>query len=160
MEKKKYDFSTVRFLVTDVDGVLTDGGVYMNESGEIMKKFSIYDGLGIKLILEKGIKFAVISSSFSNAIVQRLKKLGINDDVYVGVSNKLEVLKSLSETYDIPLECFLYIGDDLVDIPCLENVGFPIAVKNSVKKVKEKAIYITETSGGKGAVREICDMLV
>lgn len=149
----------VKLLAIDVDGVLTDGGLYYTESGEEFKKFNIKDGLGLRRVLEAGIEVAFISANHSRSTLHRAKKLGIVHAL-IGISNKLDALQNLCRTLNVPLDQIAYIGDDLVDLPILEMVGVPIAVADAVTAVQEVAVYVTQKSGGNGAVREVCDRLV
>lgn len=149
----------VKLLAIDVDGVLTDGGLYYTESGEEFKKFNIKDGLGLRRVLDAGIEVAFISANHSRSTLHRAKKLGIVH-VLIGVSNKLSVLQELCRSLNLSLDQVAYIGDDLVDLPILESVGVAIAVADAVSAVQEVADYVTQKSGGNGAVREVCDRLV
>lgn len=148
-----------KLLALDVDGVMTDGGVYISDGGLEYKKFSIRDGLGLKLILEKGVKVAIISSSKSRAVEFRAKSLGI-DEIHIGVDDKLSVLHHIVNKYKLTFSDVIFIGDDLVDIKCMESVGIPVTVKNGHQRVKEKSVYVTKNRGGDGAVREICDLIL
>lgn len=148
----------VKLFAIDVDGVLTDGGLYYTESGEELKKFNIKDGLGLRRVLEAGIEVAFISANHSRSTLHRAKKLGIVHAL-IGVSNKLDVLQDLCKSLNLSLAEVAYIGDDLVDIPILERVGVPIAVADAVPAVQAIAVYITQKTGGNGAVREVCDRL-
>jgi 3-deoxy-D-manno-octulosonate 8-phosphate phosphatase (KDO 8-P phosphatase) len=151
--------SKVKLLALDVDGVLTDGGLYYTETGEELKKFNVKDGLGLKLLLQAGIEVAIITASTSTSVVHRAKKLGINY-TFIGVENKLSVLENLCQQLNIALEQVAYMGDDLNDIPVLKAVGCPLTVADAMQANKLLAIYVTKLFGGKGAVREICDRLL
>ncbi|MEH2256943.1 KdsC family phosphatase [Nostoc sp.] len=148
--------SQVKLLALDVDGVLTDGGLYYTDSGEEFKKFNVKDGLGMKLLMQGGINIAIITASTSTSVNHRAKKLGINY-TFIGVENKLNVLENLCQKLNITLEQVAYMGDDLNDIPVLQAVGCPLTVADAMSINKSSAIYVTELAGGKGAVREICD---
>jgi 3-deoxy-D-manno-octulosonate 8-phosphate phosphatase (KDO 8-P phosphatase) len=151
--------SQVKLLALDVDGVLTDGGLYYTDSGEEFKKFNVKDGLGLKLLMQAGIDIAIITASTSTSVIHRAKKLGINH-TFIGVENKLNVLENLCHKLNITLEQVAYIGDDLNDIPVLQAVGCPLTVADAMSINKSSVIYVTELAGGKGAVREICDRLL
>jgi 3-deoxy-D-manno-octulosonate 8-phosphate phosphatase (KDO 8-P phosphatase) len=151
--------SQVKLLALDVDGVLTDGGLYYTDTGEELKKFNVKDGLGLKLLMQAGIDVAIITASTSTSVVHRAKKLGINY-TFIGVENKLSVLEKLCQQLNITLEQVAYMGDDLNDIPVLKAVGCPLTVADAMSANKSSAIYITELFGGQGAVREICDRLL
>ncbi|MBW4613046.1 MAG: HAD-IIIA family hydrolase [Desmonostoc vinosum HA7617-LM4] len=152
-------FSQVKLLALDVDGVLTDGGLYYTDAGEELKKFNVKDGLGLKLLMQAGIDVAIITASTSTSVLHRAKKLGINY-TFIGVENKLSVLENLCQKLNISLEQVAYMGDDLNDIPILQMVGCPLTVADAMSANKAHAIYITELAGGQGAVREICDRLL
>jgi 3-deoxy-D-manno-octulosonate 8-phosphate phosphatase (KDO 8-P phosphatase) len=148
----------VKLLALDVDGVLTDGGLYYTETGEEMKKFNIKDGQGLVSLMQTGINVAIISSNSSLATVHRAKKLGI-EHVYIGVTDKLEILQNLCEKLTITLSQVAYIGDDIGDLTVLSAVGCPITVADAVPEVQQRSLYITKLSGGMGAVREVCNLL-
>ncbi len=151
--------SQVKLLALDVDGVLTDGGLYYSTSGEELKKFNVKDGLGIKLVMQAGIEVAIISASDSAATLHRAKKLGIKR-VFVGMENKLPTLKQICEELNFSLAQVAYIGDDLTDLPILQSVGCPITVADAIAENKAQAVYVTELPGGQGCVREVCDRLL
>ncbi|MBO3457608.1 HAD-IIIA family hydrolase [Aetokthonos hydrillicola Thurmond2011] len=151
--------SQVKLLALDVDGVLTDGGLYYTESGEELKKFNVKDGLGIKLVMQAGIEVAVITTSTSVAVVHRAKKLGIKH-TFIGIEDKLTVLKKLCEDLNLSLAQVAYVGDDIVDLPVMQAVGCPITVGDAMPQNQACALYVTKLTGGHGCVREICDILV
>ena len=151
--------SQVKLLALDVDGVLTDGGLYYTETGEELKKFNVKDGLGIKLLMRSGIEVAIISVNSSSATIHRAKKLGIQH-CFVGIEDKLVILQNLCETLDISLEQVAYVGDDLTDIPVLQSIGCPVTVADAIPENLKYSIYTTKMPGGKGAVREICELLL
>jgi 3-deoxy-D-manno-octulosonate 8-phosphate phosphatase (KDO 8-P phosphatase) len=153
------DFPRVKLLALDVDGVLTDGGLYCTESGEEIKKFNVKDGLGLKQLMASGIEVALISASSSQATLHRAKKLGITH-VFTGVDDKLATLKTLCQMLKLELRDVAYMGDDRVDIPVLGVVGLPITVADAIAEAKACAVYITEKGGGQGAVREVCDLIL
>lgn len=152
-------FQAVRLVALDIDGVLSDGTVSLDESGGQRRVFDIKDGLGVVRLVESGRRVVVISSSASTAGVARLERLGVNP-VHVGVKNKLEILVALVEEAGLSMTDVAYMGDDLPDIACLEAVGVPTAPADAVVAVKEKVSYITTTPGGRGAVRELSDLIV
>lgn len=155
----RFRLSKVKLLALDVDGVLTDGGLYYTENGEELKKFNVKDGLGLKLIIQAGITVAIITASAANATRHRAKKLGI-PHVFVGVENKFSVLQQLCQELGFDLSQVAYIGDDLNDLPIMESVGCPITVADAMPENQEKAIYVTRMAGGRGAVREMCELLL
>ncbi len=159
MSSSKVHFSQVKLLALDVDGILTDGGLYYTESGEVCKKFNVKDGKGIALLIQSGIEVAIISANDSNATLHRAKKLGINN-CFIGVKDKLAVLNNLCDRLNLSLDRVAYMGDDLNDLPVLKAVGFPITVADAIPENKVNSVYVTELSGGQGAVREVCNLLL
>lgn len=151
--------SRVKLLALDVDGVLTDGGLYYTESGEELKKFNVKDGLGIKLLMRSGVEVAIISANSSSATVHRAKNLGIKN-CFIGIENKLDVLNELCDRLNISLEQVAYVGDDLTDIPILQSIGCPMTVADAIAENLKHVIYVTKTPGGKGAIREVCSLIL
>lgn len=148
----------LKLLITDIDGVLTDGSLYYTKEGETIKSFNVLDGLGIKALQRLGIRLAVISGRDSEALITRLKELEI-EDIFTGRHKKTEVYETLKQKYNLRDEECGFIGDDVVDIPVMERVGFPVAVRNAVREVKKVAVYVTTKEGGKGAFREVVDLI-
>ncbi len=148
----------LKLLITDIDGVLTNGELYYTKEGETIKSFNVLDGLGIKTIQKLGIRLAVISGRDSEALIKRLKELEI-EDIFTGKHKKMDVYEALKRKYNLKDEECGFIGDDIVDIPVMEKVGFPIAVRNAIEEVKKVAVYVTMNEGGKGAFREVADLI-
>ena len=159
MNNSPPNFSQIKLLALDVDGILTDGGLYYTESGEVCKKFNVKDGKGIALLIQSGIEVAIISANDSNATLYRAKKLGIVN-CFIGVKDKLSVLENLCQQLDLSLSQVAYMGDDLNDLPVLKAVGFPITVADAIAENKQNSIYVTELAGGQGAVREVCNLVL
>jgi 3-deoxy-D-manno-octulosonate 8-phosphate phosphatase (KDO 8-P phosphatase) len=151
--------SKVEMLALDVDGTLTDGSLYYSDSGEELKKFNVKDGQGLKTLMQAGVTVAIISASSSTSILHRAKKLGV-PHVFIGIEDKLAVLQSLCELLGIDLSQIAYAGDDVNDLTAMQAVACPFTVADAAPENKECAIYITQRSGGDGAVREICDLLM
>lgn len=151
--------NSIKLLVLDVDGVLTDGRLLYTGTGEFAKSFHVHDGLGIKRLLQSNVRVAIISARESKATAIRAEELGIND-VFLGIENKWEQLKQLCSQYAIPLTEVAYMGDDLPDLHCMKQVGLPIAPANATPAIKAIAKLVTEKKGGKGAVREAADYLL
>lgn len=149
----------IRALVLDVDGVLTDGGMYYGPQGEGLKRFNVKDGLGIRRVREAGIAVAFLSGENSEITRRRAEKLKV-EDVFVGIEDKLATLKEFLAAKKIPLADTAYIGDDLPDLPVLEAVGLPIAVADAVPEVLKAAAWVTTRKGGDAAVREVCDRIL
>jgi 3-deoxy-D-manno-octulosonate 8-phosphate phosphatase (KDO 8-P phosphatase) len=140
-------------LVLDVDGVLTDGGLYYDQEGNILKRFNVQDGLGIKLAQQAGLAVGVISGLDSKAVATRVRELGI-EYYYPGHHHKIPVLRTMSEQSGIAFEEMAYVGDDWVDVGPMEVVGLPMAVANAQPEIKSLALWTSEAPGGQGAVRE------
>jgi len=150
---------SIRLLALDVDGVLTDGGVYVLEDGTEFRRFDIKDGLGLKRVMEAGFEVAIISASFSRPVIHRAQTLGIKQ-VHLGIANKLQKLGEICKNLGIELSEVAYMGDDLADLPMLEEVGLFLAPSDAFNLIKNKAAYVTSALGGKGSVREVCELLL
>ncbi|TDL78972.1 KdsC family phosphatase [Peribacillus frigoritolerans] len=149
----------IKLIVLDVDGVLTDGRLFIGSDGEEYKAFHTQDGMGISLAHYAGIKTAIITGRKSEAVTKRAKELSISY-VYQGIHEKMEVLEEIVKELNIDLSEVCYVGDDINDLPILQNVGFPAAPNNAVKIVKENVQYTAKLNGGEGAVREIIDSIL
>jgi len=143
----------VKLLVLDVDGVLTDGGLYYGPDGAAMKRFDVQDGLGIKLAQSAGIVVAVISGLDSPAVAARVKDLGIAD-YHAGHHAKISLVQGICDKYGLGLDEAAFLGDDWVDAGPLGVVGLPMAVANAQPEVLQRAAWVSTRSGGHGAVRE------
>jgi 3-deoxy-D-manno-octulosonate 8-phosphate phosphatase (KDO 8-P phosphatase) len=146
-------------LSLDVDGVLTDGGLYYADDGSQLRKFNVKDGMGMKLARKAGVEVCIVTASQTAAIHHRGEVLGI-PHVFVGVDDKLATLKGLCETLGIAPAQVAHMGDDLNDLPLMEMVGLTITVADAVDAVLENVDYVTRRKGGDGAVREICDLVL
>jgi 3-deoxy-D-manno-octulosonate 8-phosphate phosphatase (KDO 8-P phosphatase) len=149
----------VRLLCVDVDGVLTDAGMYYGPDGEVLKKFNTRDGMGLERVRQAGILVAIISGEDSAIVHARATKLKI-DDVFCGAKNKRQAIDALCEKHRLELDEVAFIGDDVNDLPALECVGLACAVADAVEPVKAVAHYVAHKRGGDGAVREICEVLI
>ncbi len=148
----------VRLLALDVDGVLTDNGVYIGASqGERieLKRFDIQDGLGLALLRGTGIRVAIVSGRVSDATALRAAELRIDDVIQDAGARKVPALAALIEKHGIAWDEVAFVGDDLADVPVMQRAGLPIAVANAVPEMKAIAAYVTEAAGGRGAVREV-----
>ena len=159
MENLKGRALKIKWCIFDVDGVLTDGKIIYDSEGNELKQFNVKDGLGINLLHKAGIKTAIITSRSSSVVQKRALELGITE-VIQNAKNKLEAYGYLKEKYNIADEEILYIGDDLVDIPVLKRVGFPVCVKDAVNELKDLVSYVTRKKGGEGTVREIAELIL
>jgi len=149
----------VELLVLDVDGTLTDGSIILDAEGKESKRFSVYDGMGMRLLREGGLRVAVLSARSAGAVDARMRQLKI-DCVVQGADNKaIGIQRVLDETGVAP-ERAAMMGDDLVDLPAMVRVGFAIAVGNAAAEVKQHADFTTQACGGEGAVREACEYLL
>jgi len=150
---------TIKLLSLDVDGVMTDGGLYYTDDGVQFRKFNVKDGLGVKRAIQAGVAVCIISASKQKSTYQRAEHLGI-PHVRTGAEDKLAALNEIVAELDIDLHEVAHVGDDLTDVALMVHVGLPIAVADAVDEAVAAARYVTQKPGGKGAVREICDMLV
>ena len=149
----------IRLVATDVDGVLTDGGLYYSDSGEQVKKFNVWDGLGLVLLKRAGLVTAIITMDQTSLVNIRAAKLGISE-IHQGVRDKLAVLKELASKYGIEFEEIAYVGDDVPDLPALRAVGFSAAPANARDPVRKTVRYVCKARGGEGAVREVADLIL
>jgi 3-deoxy-D-manno-octulosonate 8-phosphate phosphatase (KDO 8-P phosphatase) len=149
----------VRLIAFDVDGVFTDGRFYLSDDGIESKAFNTQDGFGIRQLIRAGIAVAVISGRKSAAVEQRMTELGV-PHVVQGCGDKVAALDSITEELDITAHECAYVGDDIPDLPLLSHVGVSFAVANAVEQLRGKCDYTTSASGGFGAVREICELVL
>jgi 3-deoxy-D-manno-octulosonate 8-phosphate phosphatase (KDO 8-P phosphatase) len=151
--------SRVRMLILDVDGVLTDGGIILDNEGNELKAFHVRDGHGLKMLTRAGTKVALITGRYSKVVERRAHELGIIE-VYQRCHIKSVAYEHLVEKFGLADEEVAYIGDDIVDLPILRRVGLPVAVADATDETKAAAVHITRSRGGRGAVREICELLL
>jgi len=150
----------IKLLILDVDGVMTDGGMYFAESGEQMKKFNTKDGMAIIHLTRNDFQVAIISSGFKGeAVKKRAEMLGIQN-CYVGRDSKLEVLKNMCNELSISLEEVAIIGDDINDLEVMRNVGLSFSPKDAVSAVKQQVDVVLSKRGGEGCVREMIDQFI
>ena len=149
----------IRLLAFDVDGVLTDGRIYISDKGEECKAYNIRDGLGMKLLQKCGIKLALISGRTSRSVEARAQDIGVAL-LYQGVDDKVAVLEALMQELDLRAEQCGFMGDDLVDLPAMRCAGFSLSVADAPALVRERAHYVTRSTGGHGAVREACEFIM
>jgi len=146
-------------LVLDVDGVLTDGTILFDEAGGRYRSFHIQDGLGVTMWRSIGREAAILTSKRSDAVKARAKMLGI-DLIEEGCEDKLPGLQRLFSAAQVSKEQVAYLGDDLLDVAVMKQVGYPMAVANAVEEIKKIARYVTACTGGHGAVREAIEHLI
>jgi 3-deoxy-D-manno-octulosonate 8-phosphate phosphatase (KDO 8-P phosphatase) len=143
----------IRALVLDVDGVLTDGGLYYDADGNVTKRFNVQDGLGIKLAQAAGVEVAVITGLSHKAVESRVRELGISE-YHHGHTDKLPLLEKVRDSLGLEFAEMAYLGDDWVDAEAMRAVGLPMAVSNAQPEVLEIAAWVSSVPGGSGAVRE------
>jgi 3-deoxy-D-manno-octulosonate 8-phosphate phosphatase (KDO 8-P phosphatase) len=152
-------WAQVRLLGVDIDGVLTDGGVWWDSNGGVSRRFDIKDGLGLVRFREAGGVVVVISSSPSQVGLERLSALGITE-IFTGVADKATPLAEAMTRHNVSRGEAAYMGDDLPDLACFELVGLALAPADAIADVSRRADYVTNAAGGRGAVREVCDLIV
>ncbi len=160
MEQSLIDkIKKIKVLLLDVDGVLTDGRIIYDSHGRDLKFFDVHDGMGVYLLKKSGIPAVIITAKGSRAIKPRAKDMQI-DIVFEDVSPKTSVLKKICGIYKVTPEELCFIADDLVDLCLIKVVGFPVAVANAAQEIKNAAVFVTTKSGGRGAVRELAELIL
>ncbi|BCR05492.1 haloacid dehalogenase [Desulfuromonas versatilis] len=149
----------IKLLLLDVDGVMTDGRIIYDANGVETKAFDVKDGHGLKLIQRVGIRVGIITGRESTVVNRRAEELGI-EILYQGAKDKLVPYREILETLGIGDREVAYVGDDVVDLPILRRVGFAATVADAVEEVKSCVHYVTSRPGGRGAVRELCDLIL
>jgi 3-deoxy-D-manno-octulosonate 8-phosphate phosphatase (KDO 8-P phosphatase) len=151
--------SRIRLLVLDVDGVLTDGGLFVSASGEEAKRFHVHDGLALVAARKAGLQIAILSSRASAAVTRRMTELGVGE-VHQGVTDKAGALDALRERLGLAVGEVAMMGDDLPDLPAMARAGLALAPANAAAEVKRTAHWVARRRGGDGAVREAVEMLL
>ena len=151
--------SRIRLVVFDVDGVLTDGSLYIGDDGQEYKAFHSRDGHGIKMLLGHGVEIAVITGRTSRVVEHRMKNLGISH-VYQGKLEKLPAFLELTQKLGVAVEQTAYVGDDVVDLPVMRRVGLAIAVQDAHPLVRKHSHWQTPNPGGRGAARDVCELIM
>jgi len=149
----------LRLVTFDVDGVLTDGGLYLSDSGEEFKRFNSLDGHGLKMLKASGVELAIITGRTSRCVEQRARNLGITR-LYQGVEDKLAVMQSLLAELKLAPEAAAFMGDDVVDLPAMMRVGLALSVPAAPQIVRDHAHYVSQREAGYGAVREVCELIL
>ena len=149
----------VKLLIMDVDGVLTDGRIFITASGEELKAFNTLDGHGLKMLQSTGVQLAIITGRAAPGVAHRARGLGI-DHYYEGVHDKRAVFAELLQKTGLTADECAYIGDDVVDLPVMSRVGFAVAVPDAPSFVRQHAHFVTGCGGGNGAVRELCELIL
>jgi len=158
-EELKIRFRKVKLLLLDVDGVLTDGRIIYDSSGKDSKSFDVHDGLGVYCLHKFGINTILITAKKSKAIFPRAKDMHVAE-VFADIFPKTGVLDKILKKYRVAADEICFIGDDLVDLSLMLKIGLPIAPKNAAGDIKEAAVYITDCRGGRGAVREVAELIL
>lgn len=149
----------LRLAIFDVDGVLTDGRLYLLPDGQELKVFDARDGLGLKQLMKSGVQVAIISGRSSSVVEERIRSLGI-EHLYQGHEEKLSVFEQLLQKASVSASQVAFTGDDVLDIPVMEAAGIGFAVADAHPAVRRIADHVTANRGGRGAVREICDLVM
>ena len=149
----------IKLFITDVDGVLTDGGMYYTETGDEFKKFNTRDGGGLFLLQLVGIKTVIVTSEDTKIVQRRAQKLQV-DALFQGTKNKLLALGELLKRYDLEKHEVAFVGDDINDLLIMKEVGFSIAVADATREVKRIADHVLHSKGGQGAVREAAELIL
>ncbi|TPH17778.1 3-deoxy-manno-octulosonate-8-phosphatase KdsC [Litorilituus lipolyticus] len=155
LEKAKH----IKLLVCDVDGVFSDGRIYLGNQGEELKAFHTKDGFGVKALGASGVQVAIITGRTSAIVENRMKALNVAH-IIQGQEDKLPALITLAQQLNINMSNIAYIGDDMPDLPCIEHVGLGVSVSDAHPLVLNGADFTTFTRGGFGAVREVCDLIM
>lgn len=158
-EDLKQKLKKIRIFVMDVDGTMTDGSMYYSQNGEELKRFFVRDGMGIILLQKAGIKTALLTSEDSDIAKKRGEKLKI-DSIITGSKNKTRELKQLVEDFNLEMENVAYMGDDVNDLHAMKLAGFSACPSDAVESVKSISDYASVYPGGRGAVREICELIL
>jgi 3-deoxy-D-manno-octulosonate 8-phosphate phosphatase (KDO 8-P phosphatase) len=149
----------IKLLILDVDGVMTDGRIIIDDAGLESKQFDVRDGHGLKILMRCGIDVVLLTGRKSRVVDHRAADLGIKE-VHQGIWNKREIFDEILKRRKLSPEETAYVGDDVVDIPILKQVGFGVAVADACREATGVADYVTERPGGRGAVREVCEMIL
>ncbi len=149
----------IRLLTCDVDGVLTDGSIFIGDDGHELKAFSVLDGVGLKMLMRAGVTVAWITGSNAPAVAHRARALGVHR-ILQGAEDKLTPWEALRSELGLPAAACAHIGDDLPDVPVFARCGFAVTVPHAPVVVRAQAHWVTARDGGKGAVRELCELIL
>jgi len=152
-------FQDIRIVLTDVDGVLTDGGMYYSSKGDTMKKFHVRDGMAVNMLKKHNIPTIIVTKEKSPIIIQWAKKMNVKK-IFDGVLDKKKILKKICKEFDVKSSNIVYIGDDVNDMALLKNVGISVSPADAWKNTKQIVDYVSEKHGGKGVLREISDLIL
>jgi 3-deoxy-D-manno-octulosonate 8-phosphate phosphatase (KDO 8-P phosphatase) len=151
--------ANIRLLIFDVDGVLTDGSLYIGDDGQEYKAFNSKDGLGMKQLQQSGVEIAIITARRSNVVKLRMESLGIKH-LFQGQQEKLPAFEALRKRLGLTYEQVAYVGDDVIDLPVMRKIGLAVAVADAHVLVKQHAHWQTTAEGGRAAGREVCEMIM
>ncbi len=149
----------IKLIVFDVDGVMTDGSLYLCDDGQEYKAFNSHDGLGMKMLKSSGVEMAIITGRTSNVVVKRAENTGVAH-FYQGVEDKLEALEHLAQKLGLELSQCAFMGDDVLDLPPMRRSGLSLTVPAAPPLVKQHAHYVTTREGGRGAIREVVELIM
>jgi len=158
-EEIKAKAAKIKLLLLDVDGVLTDGRIIYDSRGRDSKFFDVHDGLGVYVLHKSGIKTVLITAKSSKTIGPRAKDMHVCE-VFADIFPKTAVLEKILKDYKVTLDEVCFVGDDLVDLSLMKKVGLPVAVANAASEIKEAASFVTSKAGGRGAVREVAELIL
>jgi len=159
MKSKFSQCKRIRFILTDVDGVLTDGGRYFSSSGEKMKRFHVRDGMAVNILLKNQIHTIIVTKEKSSIVKNWSDEMNVKE-TFMGVKNKTSVIPKICKKYNVKLTEIAFIGDDVNDLELLEKVGFSAAPSDTVPLVKDSVNYVCTKSGGNGAFRELAELIL
>jgi 3-deoxy-D-manno-octulosonate 8-phosphate phosphatase (KDO 8-P phosphatase) len=151
--------SQIKLLICDVDGVFSDGLIYMGNHGEELKTFHTRDGYGVKALMHAGVEIAIITGRQSAIVENRMTALGISL-IYQGQDDKLKAYSDICQRLSVSPQQTGYVGDDMIDWPVMAKVALKVCVADGHPLLAQKANYVTKTAGGRGAVREVCDLIL
>lgn len=149
----------IKLVLTDVDGVLTDGGMYYSKDGEFLKKFNTRDAMGMELLLDFDIKTIMLTRENSSVVKARAKKIKVSE-LYSGILDKKQFLKKVLKKYNVKTNQVAYIGDDVNDLEIMKIVGFSCSPNNAIKSVQKISNFVCKVNGGDGAFREFAELII
>ena len=149
----------IKVVISDVDGVLTDGGMFYSEKGEVLKKFNTRDGMAVELLRNQKIPTVIMTREKSNIVLKRAKKLLIKD-VFLGIKKKESLLPKICRKFQIEKKNIAYIGDDVNDLEIMSQVGLSVSPQNAIGLIKKISDHVCKSNGGEGVLREVADMII
>jgi len=149
----------IKVILTDIDGVLTDGSMYYSEKGEVLKKFNTRDGMAVELLRNNNIPVIFITKEKSKIVLSRAKKLKIKD-TFIGIEKKELLLEKICKKHNVEKNNLAYIGDDINDLNIMKQVGFAASPNNAISIIKKNSDYICKSKGGEGVLREVTDLIL